>query len=227
MTTISDLASKVMENYYNSISTKDTSSTDTTSTEKAEKLSNTSLQRYLDSTDSSDVDTKTMFSKISIDLGGDGKSITKDQLDSYISSAENGDVSISNDELTSLKTLQEDWDAIAGEDAEKMTYFDIAKSGSEALTSLISEEEDTSAASSLFTATADATAAAYSKVVNAALSGLSSDSSNSSSSSSGLSSLLNTLLTGNTDEHDDANADLIANLTNLLAASNSTVEKEA
>lgn len=225
MTTISDLASKVMENYYNSISSKDTSSTDTTSTEKAEKLSNTSLQRYLDSTDSSDVDTKTMFSKISIDLGGDGKSITKDQLDSYITSAKNGDVSISKDELTSLKTLQEDWSDIAGEDANKMTYFDVAKSGSGALSSLIPEEDSSSSSSDLIKATADSTVAAYSKVVNAALSGLSS--SNSAESKSGLSSLLNTLLTGNTDEYDDTNADLIANLTNLLAASNSTVEKEA
>lgn len=225
MTTISDLTAKVMENYYNSVSAADKSSSNTTSTEKAEKLSNTSLQRYLNSTDSNDVDTKTIFSKISMDLGGDGKSITKDQLDSYISSAVNGDISISKDELTSLKTLQEDWDAIAGEDTEKMTYFDVVKSGSDVLTSLIPEEDDKSAASSLFTATADATAAAYSKVVNAALSGLSSSDSN--NSSSGMSSLLNTLLTGNTDEYDDANAELIANLTNLLAKSTSTVEKEA
>lgn len=219
MTTIGDLTSKVMENYYNSVSKAEATTSDAV---KTEKLSNTSLQRYLKSTDASEMDEKTIFSKISMDMGGDGKSITKNQLDSYITSAKKGEVSISKDELESLKTLQEDWDDIAGEDAESMTYYSVSKSGSDALSSLIPDEEESS--SDLRKVTADYTIAAYSKVVNAAFGGLSPGN---TESKSGLSSLLNTLLSGNTDEYDDANANLIANLTNLLATSNSTTEVEA
>lgn len=59
-----------------------------------------------------------MFKRLSIEMGGDGKTITKSQLDSYIEKAESHSIKISREKFTALKQIQKNWDAISkGEDS--------------------------------------------------------------------------------------------------------------
>lgn len=54
-----------------------------------------------------------MFSRLTEDVGGDGSTITKDQLDSYIESLGSSD-SEDKGKLGFLKQLQSNWDEISG-----------------------------------------------------------------------------------------------------------------
>lgn len=180
------------------------------------------LTSYLDSTLNADLDTKTIFKKLSIDMGGDGKSITKDQLDSYISNAENGTVSISDNELKALKTMQSKWDTIS-KGSDSITYSNM--SGFKDILTSMDSPDDTSNQVDLSTLqTSSYIEDVDDYLVNAALS-----SSISSNSVADATSMLKSLLTGTTDENDDSNANLIATLTNIIAnsKSTSTVETEA
>lgn len=195
-----------------------TSTTDTTSTTQK---TNTSLARYLDSTDSKDLNPKEIFKKLSIDVGSDGKTISKDQLDSYVKKAESGKIEISDEELSALQDMQDSWDKIS-QGNDSITYADMSQN-KDILTSMAPEETETT---DYEAAAKQATADAYAYIMQSAL-----GTSSSSGSSSTANSLLNTLLTGNTDENDDANADLIDKLTNLIAefksSTKSTIETEA
>lgn len=231
MVTISNIVNGLMNDYYNSVSTASkatTSTTDSTTdktkstTDKVPKdYSGTLVGKYLESTTPEKANAKEIFQKLSVDVGSDGKSITKDQLDSFISDAKSGKVVISDKEMASLQTLQKNFTQIA-DGGDKITYEGVSKAGFKGnLTAMVPDEAETTDYAQNFI---DSTANAYGKVVKAALSGI-----ENSDKSSSLSSMLNTLLSGTTDENDDSNANMIATLTNLIAnsKSNSTTELEA
>ncbi len=230
MTSITDSTFNVFSNYYSSAKTE-TSSSESSAKKSEEQLSNennisnsytnkTSLGRYVNSTSSNDISSRKIFEKISIDLGGDGKKITESQLNSYIKKAEEGNISIPDEELTALKDLQENWSEISN-NSDKISYSNIVASGKkDTLLSVIPEKEDEIDYKSIAD---DATIDAYSKVVNAALNF------STKKDSSTLSSTLKQLLSGTTDENDDVNANSIATIINLMEEYKkaSTIELEA
>jgi len=228
MTSISN-TSNIFNTYYSNFpTTTDTSTTKTTddiSTSKsAVSYSNkTSLGNYLNSVSPDKADAKTIFSKLSIDVGGDGKSITKAQLTSYIDQAQNGKVSIPDEEMSALKTLQTNWDKVS-DGGDSINYSNVSASGyTSTLQSMVPDNsKNTVDKSSDF-------ADSKTKIDNELISSALGTSISSSSSTNNYSSMLKTLLTGTTDENDDSNAETIAKLTNLIANSKptSTVETEA
>lgn len=202
--------------------TSTTSTTSTTQTTSKTDYTDTSLKRYLDSTSSEKVDAKTVFNKLSIDVGGDGKTISKDDLDSYIKEANSGKVKISKEELSGLKELQSDWGEIAGKQSS-ITYNNVVAAGhKDTLTSMAPEAQNNTVDVSSMTASSMANINDY--LTQSALSF-----SPNSSPKANYSSMLNTLLTGTTDVNDEANADMIAKLTDLIARTQkiSTIDKEA
>ena len=170
----------------------------------------------------SELTTENMFQMLSVEIGGDGETITKDQLNAYIEDAEDGTVEINESEFEALKLMQDNWDTIAGEGAESITYEEMEDYTGILLTAVtggISAPSSNSGDSNY----------SYVEDIDAYLLESLGDSYN-YDSASGLSSLLQTLLTGTTDEEDDINADLIATITNMIVestASNSTIELEA
>lgn len=232
MTNINSVSSSTLDKYYSSTSatsaksttttTTTTSGTSTTSTSTTSTTIGTgSVARYISSTSTSQLDAKTLFKKLSIDVGSDGKNITEDQLNSYISKAQSGKVSVSSDELNALKDIQKNWDTLSN-GSSSITYSDMA-GNTDMLTSMAGTTATTSSTSAL-NLTQSSTDEVYSYLINSALS-----SGSSNNTGSNLSSMLKTLLTGTTDENDDANAELVAQLTNLIAESKtkSTISTEA
>lgn len=65
-----------------------------------------------------------MFKSLSLEMGGDGKTIKKDQLSSYIKKAESGAVKLSPSRLKALKKMLENWDKIS-KDGENITFADL------------------------------------------------------------------------------------------------------
>lgn len=227
MTSIDNVTSSAINDYFNahasnfssSSTTSTTSTTETTSTTSTTKDTKTSVGKYLNSTSSKDLDAKTIFNKLSIDVGSDGKTITKDELNSYISKAESDSVNISDNELKSLKTLQSKWNTISN-GSDSITYANINASGSQGIfTSMFSASGKDSSVSDLINTTLSNTDKIYSSLIESAMS---SSTESTRPSTSSLSSMLTTLLTGTTDVNDDANAEMIANLTNLIANSHAT-----
>lgn len=187
------------------------------------------LATYLDSTSTKNLDTKTIFNKLSIDVGSDGKKITKDQLDAYVAkvkaakSTKEDTSGVSDNELKALTKLQEKWNTIAL-GGDKITYANMTNN-KDILTSMDTADKTK-------TIDVSAQAAASKKNINNYLiaSALGTSTNGTSNATpSGAQSLLQTLLTGTTSTNDDSNADLIGALTNFIANSkaNSTVETEA
>lgn len=184
------------------------------------------LGNYLNSTSNKNLNAKEIFKELSIDAGSDGKTITKEQLNSYIDKvtqekdSKTDTTTVSDEELAGLKTLQKNWDAVA-DGGDEITYSSVSASGfKSALTGMDSADKKVDL--SQFNVTSKQDIDNY--LMESALSF-----STKSSSSSSWQSTLNTLLTGTTDENDDSNANLIATLTNLIAESKktSTIETEA
>ncbi len=182
------------------------------------------LSGYLDSTSNADLNAKTIFKKLSIDMGSDGKTITKGQLDSYLNDIEKGKTVVTDEVKEGLLSISENWDLISkGRDsisyANVSGFSDVLKSMDEAdkksstidireLNDSIQKQVKNYIVDSAFKFNA------YGK----------------NETVSGLSSMLNTLLTGMTDERDDENADLIDTLVNLIEKQKnvtSTIEREA
>lgn len=67
-----------------------------------------------------------MFKSLSVEMGGDGNSITKSQLNSYIQKAESGAVNISPTRLQALKKMLANWDNIS-QDGDNITFADMQK----------------------------------------------------------------------------------------------------
>lgn len=186
---------------------------------------------YLDSTPKAKVDPKKVFQELSIDMGGDGKAITKKQLDSYIAKAKAAksgkeDTSgISDNELKGLETMQKNWDKIS-RGSNSITYSNMSSAANKStLTSMDTADKTT-------TIDKSADAKEFTKTINDYIvtSALNINPSTNTNSSNNAHSMLKTLLTGTTDENDDSNAELIAKLTNIIEDSKkakSTVETEA
>lgn len=67
-----------------------------------------------------------VFKRLSIEMGGDGNSITKNQLDNYIKKAEDGEINVDKNKLNALIKIQNNWDNISnGKDS--ITYSDMKK----------------------------------------------------------------------------------------------------
>lgn len=76
------------------------------------------LESYINFHSKTKLTTEDMFKSLSIEMGGDGKAITKSQLDSYIDKAESGSIKIGKQKLSALKQIQKNWDTISkGEDS--------------------------------------------------------------------------------------------------------------
>lgn len=182
---------------------------------------------YLDSTSNVKVDTKKVFQELSIDMGGDGKAITKKQLDSYITKAKAAkagkeDTSgISDNELKGLETMQKNWDKIS-KGSSSITYSNMSSAANKStLTSMDTADKTT-------TIDKSADAKEFTKTINDYI--VTSALNTNTNSSNNAHSMLKTLLTGTTDENDDSNAELIAKLTNIIEDSKkakSTIETEA
>lgn len=176
------------------------------------------LKYYVTFQSKKDMTLEDMFRMLSFEMGGDGSSITKDQLDSYIDKAEAGDIDVSKSKLRTLKTIQNNWDTISGGD-DSISFEDMKKYAILLLGAMVDggSSEDSEAEAS------DAEINSY-LLTKRALE-ISDDDEDRASK---LSSILKETLSGITDENDDANADLIASLTNLIAKSYSqpTIEKD-
>ena len=241
MVSITSAVSSAVSDYItNKLSSSSTSKT---------SLTNTLLKNYLDETSSDMVRSDKIFENMSIDMGGDSTSITKDQLDTYIKNAQDGTVNISDKQLSALTELQTNWNDITFNSSNSISYADIDNAGySSTLLSIVPDASDTSSLDDLQSLANEATISAYSGIVKSAIEGLTSNSSSSSNNYNGLinsalgvksndssstlsklSDLLDTLLGGTTDENDDTNANAIDTLTNLIAKYKdpSTVDVEA
>lgn len=65
-----------------------------------------------------------MFKSLSLEMGGDGKTITKEQLSSYVRKAENGTIKINKTRLEALKKMLDNWDNIS-KDGKNITFADL------------------------------------------------------------------------------------------------------
>lgn len=70
--------------------------------------------------------TEKMFGMISIQLGGDGKTITRNQLQQYIQKADNGLINCSSKQLKAFKLLDDNWKDLFG-DSDSITTRDFNK----------------------------------------------------------------------------------------------------
>lgn len=222
-----DSISNTLNNYNNTIATQASSTqiSDKNSAAKkqvTEYSDKTSLGRYFNSVPSEKANPKDIFRSLSLDVGGDGKTITKDQLDKYIDKAEDGKINLPDKELSALQKIQDNWSKVA-DGGDKITYANVSASGyTDTLKSMAPDSE--SKTKDLSSDFQDSKTKINNMLMSSAL-----GTSAKSSSSSSYSSMLKTLLSGTTDENDDSNAELIATLTNLIAdsKSNSTTEVEA
>lgn len=186
---------------------------------------NNLLGNYLNSTSNKNLNAKEIFKELSIDVGGDGKTITKKQLDSYIEKVTEAKASktdtttVSDEELNGLKTLQKNWDK-AADGGDKITFSSVSAAGFKStLTGM--DSADKKVDTSKFTVTSKQDIDNY--LMNSALSFSVKD------SETDAKSMLKRLLTGSTDENDDFNANTIAKLTNMIESykTKSTIEEEA
>lgn len=134
MANISSIIQENLSTKYSNVNTglSSTSTTGTTSTTNTAKTSSKKatslLSDYLQNTPEENVDSRTVFKKLSFDVGGDGSTVTKDGLASYISEAEKGTVQTSDNQLSSLKTLYNNWNEISGGD-DSINYGDVFAAG--------------------------------------------------------------------------------------------------
>jgi len=71
------------------------------------------IKNYVTLQSKTQLTTEDMFKSLSLELGGDGTSITKDQLNNYIEKADSGSIVVSKDKLNALKSIQNKWDEIS------------------------------------------------------------------------------------------------------------------
>lgn len=219
--------SNTNNDYYNTVAAQasTTQTSDKNSTAKkhvAEYSDKTSLGLYFNSVPAQKANPKDIFRNLSLDVGGDGKSITKDQLDKYVDKAEDGKINIPDKELSALQKLQDNWSKVA-DGGDKITYANVSASGfTDTLKSMAPDKQ--SKTKDLSNDFEDSKTKINNMLMSSAL-----ETSTKNSASNHYSSMLKTLLSGTTDENDDSNAELIATLTNLIAnsKSSSTTEVEA
>lgn len=176
------------------------------------------LQTYMTYQGRDKLDMEEVFKRLSFEMGGDGKTISKSQLDNYINNAESNGRNVGNTKLGALKFIQKNWDTIAkGEDV--ITYDNLKDSQNllaATLTSDFTETEVDEAETSL-------TDAIYDYLTDYL--GLSSKN---DVTKTDLTSYLNELISEQSGDS-DANNELIGALTNMIDSSSypSTIEADA
>ncbi len=175
------------------------------------------LQAYLTSQDKSKLTPEEIFKRLSFEMGGDGKTITRKQLDDYIDKADSGLIKIDKNRLLALKRIQKNWDKISkGEDS---IIYDDMKNYTALLLATVNGS---------FTATEIDGSKSFSEDdIYDYLVDYLDLSSKEEITESDLASYLNELIANSSDEN-DSNIELIAAVTNLIAAnsSKSTVDTE-
>jgi len=176
------------------------------------------LLAYRDSQGKTEIDLEEVFKKLSFEMGGDGKSITKDQLDTYIKKADSGSIRIDDSKLNALKKIQEHWDTISkGEDSitsEDMKDYSVlllaTMTGNFTETEI--EDSKTSIQDSIYDFLMD-----YLHLTD-----------KNDVKQSDLSNYLNELIADDASDN-DSNSETIGVLTNMIASfsSSSTIETEA
>lgn len=164
-----------------------------------------------------------VFKQLSFEMGGDGGSITKDQLNNYISKADSGDIQVDHSKLSALKIIQKNWDTISKGD-NSISYDDM-KGYSSLLAATLSGN---------FTKTEidDSKSSMKDAIFDYLVDDLGLSSKNEIKKSD-LSDYLNKIIANtsniNSVDSNEADNELIGALTNLIAtfSSNSTVEAQA
>ncbi len=164
------------------------------------------------------LDDEEIFKRLSLEMGGDGKSITKDQLDTYINKAGSGEIEVGKSKLESLKKIQKNWDKIAGDD-DIITFEEMEKYRSLLLATIIGNFTKTEIPDS----EESAQDAIYDYLTDYL--GLSDKS---QIQKKDLTNYLNEIMSTSIVE-DDSNNDLVATVTNMIASfsSDTTLETEA
>lgn len=85
------------------------------------------LNMYRYGSPTKQVDQRQVFASVSIMVGGDGTSISKSQLKSFIDKASVGAVKVSNTQLRALKSMYSSWDDLFGKDTDSISVDDFNK----------------------------------------------------------------------------------------------------
>jgi len=179
------------------------------------------LLAYMEHVGKDDIDLQEEFKRLSYEMGGDGKTITKDQLDNYIKKADAGLIDVDKTKLKALKRIQNNWDNIANGD-NTLTFEEMKKyaalllatlNGTFTATEIEENEEKSSLKDAIFDYLTDYLGLSDKEEVQ----------------ESDLTAYLNELISDKTSTEDGTNDELIGTLTNLIATYNSdfTIETEA
>lgn len=166
-----------------------------------------------------------MFKHLSVEMGGDGKTISKKQLDDYIKKAQSGEIKISNAHLSALKQLQAKWNDIAkGKDS--ISFANMKNFALLLMNLYVSGFQEPEDEKSKEDSKNDVDETIEKEVLQ--LHDKSSSQSGQSVNESGLKMQLQKVLADKS--NDDSNPDLVDKLTNIIAkqqsSSNTTVEIE-
>lgn len=174
------------------------------------------IETYINFLGKKKITTDEMFKRLSLEMGGDGNTITKKQLDDYIDKADSGSIKLNKHKLSALKTIQKDWSNISqGKDSISvgdMKGFELL------LAATMADIETGDSNSQTETATTSESDLQALLLKNLGLTDIK------DATKSALSTHLNTLLSD--DSNDDDIADAIDSLINLKASgdNSSTIE---
>lgn len=85
------------------------------------------LNMYRYGSPTKQVDQRQVFANVSIMVGGDGTSISKSQLKSFIDKASTGAVKVSDNQMKALKSMYSSWDDLFGKDTDSISVDDFNK----------------------------------------------------------------------------------------------------
>lgn len=161
-----------------------------------------------------------MFKSLSLEMGGDGKTITKKQLDDYIRKAETGIIKVSKSRLKALKKMQANWDKLS-KDGNSINFADLKDFPMLLVNATVGDFEDSDNESKEKTDDLDK----YKLDIND-LKKIIGVAENSEITKSDVESYLQSILSE--PSNDDSNSDLVDSLTNFVAnfSINTTIETE-
>lgn len=176
------------------------------------------LQTYMMYNGKKDINMEEVFKRLSFEMGGDGKKITKEELDNYINNAKSGDIQVDKEKLDALEMIQKDWDTISS-GKDYITYGDMENYQ----TLLAATLKGNFSVTEIENSTSSMQDAIYDYLVDYLK-----KKDKTEVSETDLTSYLNELI-DNQAVGDDSNSELISAVTNLIAnfSQTSTVETEA
>lgn len=180
-----------------------------------ENISPSFLLAYVSSQKNKKMTPEDIFKALSFELGGDGKTITKKQIEDYLKKAESGEISAGKTRINALKSILNNWGNISN-GKDYITYGDM--SGSIIL--LLKAYTDSWEPNSEDTLSNNSTKFDLKKYLKDTL-GITNFNDNDLSS---LNSHLKKLL--ETDSNDDSISEAIDSLVNLMAQKSSTTSVE-